>query len=180
MLPGGGHIVEEQEPPGKKETGTAIPGVKADSSGEWELQVVPQLIPELLQIRAAWGMFATLEKGTVGVTWENDNPIMVETHWHSSNFAAGPLAECTTATTSSDFESQLSWLGHRDDSPRGDESSCKGDSSRVSTLETQCSGRTVRVGADSALLGSHTSCGEALPRATVTSEVEQMCRGTFG
>ena len=100
-----------------------------------------------------WGMFATLEKGTVAVTWENDNPITVGTHGHSSNFAAGPLAECTSATTSFGLASQLAWLGHRDDSPRGDEGRCKGDSSRVSTLEMQCSGRAVRVWADSALLG---------------------------
>ena len=59
----------------------------------------------------------------------------------------GALDECTTAMTSSAFESHLSWLGHRDDSLWGDDSGHK-DDSRVSSLETQRPGRAVRVWAE--------------------------------
>ena len=52
-----------------------------------------------------------------------------------------PLDECTTAVTCSAFESHLSWLGHRDDSPQGDDSGRR-SGSRVSTLETWCTGRS--------------------------------------
>lgn len=40
--------MEEQVPPEKNETGTAIPGVKVDRCGEWGLQLVSPLSPELV------------------------------------------------------------------------------------------------------------------------------------
>lgn len=58
--------MEEQVPPEKNETGTAIPGVKVDRCGEWGLQLVSPLSPELVLTSAAWGLSAALVKGTVG------------------------------------------------------------------------------------------------------------------
>ena len=58
--------MEEQVPPEKNETGTAVPGVKVDRCGEWGLQLVSQLSPELVLTSAAWGLSAALVKGTVG------------------------------------------------------------------------------------------------------------------
>lgn len=105
LLPGGGWMVERWVSSGKRESGTAVPGVKVDICGEWGLQVVSQWIPELVLTQVPRGTFAALEKGAVDVTWKNGAPTVVGRYWDSSNSEVGSLSGCATAVAFSAFES---------------------------------------------------------------------------